>query len=174
MRIPIAWAFIILLSTLKVHAFKRTIALASPDKNLQFQFQLFEGIAIYSIAYKQNIIVDQSAIGLTFTQGSFNDQLKMGKPVRRQGEETYDLVVGKVKSVKERFNEVIIPLEQTENDIRVNFIVRAFNDGIAFRYEFVKIPGHTNFELRQESTSFTIRGNPSCTYHVPWKLHYIA
>jgi len=160
MRISIAWAFIILLSTVKVSA-QRTIALASPDKNLQFQFQLFEGIAIYSIAYKQNIIVDQSAIGLTFTQGAFNDVLKAGKPIRRQGEESYELVVGKVKSVKERFNEVVIPLEQTENGIRVNFIVRAFNDGIAFRYEFVKIPGHTNFELREESTSFTIRGNPT-------------
>ena len=106
MRTSIAWAFIILLSTVKVSA-QRTIALASPDKNLQFQFQLFEGIAIYSIAYKQNIIVDQSAIGLTFTQGAFNDMLKAGKTVRRQGEESYELVVGKVKSVKERFNEVI-------------------------------------------------------------------
>jgi alpha-glucosidase len=159
MRTAIAWAFIILLSTLPVSA-QRTIALASPDKNLQFQFQLFEGIAIYSIAYKQNIIVDQSAIGLTFTQGAFNDQLKAGKAGRRQGEESYELVVGKVKLVKERFNEVVIPLEQTENHIRVNFIVRAFNDGIAFRYEFVKIPGHTTFELREESTSFTLRGNP--------------
>jgi alpha-glucosidase len=160
MRILIAWAFVLLLSSPKASA-QRTIDLTSPDNNLQFQFQLFEGIAIYSIAYKKNIIVDQSAIGLTFTQGSFNDQLKSGRPQRRQGEESYELVVGKVKSVKERFNEVIIPLEQTENDIRVNFIVRAFNDGIAFRYELIKIPGHATFDLREESTSFTLRGNPT-------------
>jgi alpha-glucosidase len=103
MRILIAWAFVLLLSSPKASA-QRTIDLTSPDNNLQFQFQLFEGIAIYSIAYKKNIIVDQSAIGLTFTQGSFNDQLKSGRPQRRQGEESYELVVGKVKSVKERFN----------------------------------------------------------------------
>ena len=143
-------------------------------KTCSFNSRLFEGIAIYSIAYKQNIIVDQSAIGLTFTQGSFNDQLKTGKLIRRQGEESYELVVGKVKSVKERFNEVVIPLEQTENDIRVNFIVRAFNDGIAFRYEFVKIPGQTTFELREESTSFTIRGNPTALTMFLDRLYYIA
>jgi len=159
MHISIAGVLLIL-STFIANA-QKPIVLASPDNTLQFQFQLFEGMAMYSIAYKKIIIVDQSRIGLTFSNGAFNDYLKAGKAIRRQGEEKYDLVVGKVKSVKEKFSEVIIPLRQTDNGIRVNFVVRAFNDGIAFRYEFLEIPKQSTFELLDESTSFTLRGNPS-------------
>jgi alpha-glucosidase len=160
MRLSIASVLIFVLFTFHTSA-QKPIVLTSPDNKLQFQFQLFEGMAMYSVAYKKTIIIDQSRVGLTFSHGSFIDNLKAGKLRRRQGEESYELVVGKVRSVKERFNEVIIPIQQSDNDIRVNFVVRAFNDGIAFRYEFVEIPGQSTFELRDESTSFTIRGNPS-------------
>lgn len=159
MRIFFA-GILIVLSTFKTNA-QKPVVLNSPDNTLQFQFEVFEGMAMYSIAYKKIFIVDQSRIGLTFSKGAFNEFLKSGKVTRRQGEEKYDLVVGKVRSVKEKFNELIIPLRQTDNNIRVNFVVRAFNDGIAFRYEFLEIPGQSTFELLDESTSFTLRGNPS-------------
>ena len=158
MRFPIA--SLVVLITFNVCA-QKPIVLTSPDNNIQFQFQLFEGMAMYSVAYKKTILIDQSRIGLTFSNGSFNDELKTGKTIRRQGEENYQLVVGKVKSVKERFNELVIPIQQKENSIRVNFVVRAFNDGVAFRYEFLDIPGQSTFELRDENTSFTIRANPT-------------
>ncbi|HKY55611.1 MAG TPA: glycoside hydrolase family 97 protein [Anaerolineales bacterium] len=160
MRISISTIVILVLFTFNAGA-QKVIALSSPDNNIQFQFQVFEGMAMYSVAYKKTVIIDQSRIGLTFSQGAFNDNLKAGKVTRRQGEESYQLVVGKVRTVKERFNEVVIPIEETENKIRVNFVVRAFNDGVAFRYEFQKIPGQTTFELRDENTSFTLRANPA-------------
>lgn len=162
MRASFAGILILILVfyTLKISA-QKPISVFSPDNNIQFQFQLFEGMAMYSVAFKKTIIIDQSRIGLTFSKGSFNDYLKSGKVIRRQGEETYELVVGKVKSVKERFNEAIIPLRQTENGIRVNFIIRAFNDGVAFRYEFLQIPSQATFELEDEGTSFTPRPNPN-------------
>jgi alpha-glucosidase len=159
MRISIA-GIVLILSTFYANA-QKPIVLTSPDNTIQFTFELFEGMAMYSIAYKKTIIVDQSRIGLTFSKGAFNDFLKAGKVARRSGEEKYDLVVGKVKSVKEKFNEVTIPLRQTDNNIRVNFVIRAFNDGIAFRYEFHEIPGQSTFELLDESTSFTLRANPA-------------
>ena len=160
MRLSIASVLIFVLFTFDASA-QKPIVLTSPDNTIQFQFQIFEGMAMYSVAYKNTVIVDQSRIGLTFSHGSFNDNLKTGKLKRRQAEENYQLVVGKVRSVRERFNEVVIPVQETENDIRVNFVVRAFNDGVAFRYEFLEIPGQSTFELRDESTSFTIRSNPT-------------
>jgi alpha-glucosidase len=139
---------------------QKPILLSSPNTNIQFQFQLFEKKAIYSVAYRKRIVIGMSGIGLKFAQGPFIDNFKTHKPVYREGEENYQLVVGKTKSVKERYNEVTIPLEQIENRIRVNLIVRAFNDGVAFRYEFIEIPGSDTFELLEESTSFTPNGNP--------------
>jgi len=159
--------FAILLINSELFA-QKPIVLSSPNTNIQFQFQLFEKKAIYSVAYRKRIVIGMSGIGLKFAQGSFIDNFKTHKPVYREGEENYQLVVGKTKSVKERYNEVIIPLEQLENRIRVNLIVRAFNDGVAFRYEFLEIPGSDTFELLEESTSFTPNGNPrALTMNLP-------
>jgi len=83
-------------------------------------------------------------IDLSFTSGKLNE-LTASKPIYREAEEVYELAVGKTKSVKERYNEITIPLVNPVSHIRINLIVRAFNDGVAFRYEFVSIPNQKNF-----------------------------
>lgn len=140
---------------------QKNITLASPNSTIQFSFELINKRAVYSIAYEKKFIINKSPIGLSFAEGTVDNNLKVSKPVFRKGEEVYQLVVGKTRSVAEAYNEVTIPLEQMTNHIQVNIIVRAFNDGIAFRYEFVHIPNHDTFELTEENTGFNLTGNPT-------------
>jgi alpha-glucosidase len=155
-------AFIILLLSVAATELsaQKNNELASPNGDIQFTFNLTNQKATYSIAYKKKWIVKESALGLSFANGTFNEHLKASKPIYREAEEVYELVVGKTKTVKERYNEIIIPLEQTINRIHVNLIVRAFNDGIAFQYEFLSIPNHNTFELTEEATAFNLTENP--------------
>jgi alpha-glucosidase len=72
--------------------------------------------------------------------------IRLGKPAYKDAVEKYELVVGKTRSVNEKYREVILPLQETVKPFRkVNLIVRAFNDGLAFRYQFpfnkIKNPG---------------------------------
>ena len=139
---------------------QKSITLASPNRNIEFKFELIDKKASYSVAYRKKSVISKSGIRLSFAQGTLDNNLKMNKPVYREADEVYQLLVGKTKAVHERFNEVIIPLEQTVNHIRVNLVVRAFNDGMAFRYEFLHIPNHNTFELTEENTAFNLSGNP--------------
>ena len=72
------------------------------------------------------------------------------------------LVTGKTKMVHSHYHEVTIPLEEIAVPFRkINFVVRAFNDGIAFRYEFPQQQNWSSFSLTDEHTTFNLAGNPN-------------
>lgn len=70
-------------------------------------------------------------------------------------------IVGKSKTVHSLSKEVVIPLEETTAPFRkINLVVRAFNDGIAFRYEFPEQPNWKSYVMYDENTAFNVVDNP--------------
>ena len=56
---------------------------------------------------------------------------------------------------------MVIPLEETAAPFRkINLVVRAFNDGIAFRYEFPEQPNWKTYVMYDENTAFNVVDNP--------------
>ena len=142
-------------------ALKSQHALTSPDGNLRFSIQVQSGIPAYSITYKNKPVIADATLGLEFLDGGKMTGLKSGKSVSSAGAEEYELFVGKVKLVKDRFRETILPLtEQAEPYRSVNFIARVFNDGVAFRYEFLPQENRDSFRLTDEKTTFRFVLNP--------------
>ena len=140
---------------------QKKIDLESPDKAIRFSFYLLKKSPAYSVAFKGKNIISDSEVSLSFQDGLFKNNVKPGKPVYREGEEKYELIVGKTKNVHDRFREVIIPMSETVSPFRqINLVVRAFNDGVAFRYEFREQKNWHSYLLLDEVTSFRIRGNP--------------
>ncbi len=79
----------------------------------------------------------------------------------RSTDETYELVVGKSKTARNFCNEVnIFLVEKTAPFRKINLVVRAFNDGIAFRYEFPRQKKWKSFSLINENTTFNLSENP--------------
>jgi alpha-glucosidase len=90
--------------------------------------------------------------------------LKLNKATFSQVDEKYKLIIGKTSTVHSVYKQVIIPIEETAKPNRkINLIVRAFNDGIAFRYEFQKQENWTSYIMYNENTSFTLAENPKAT-----------
>lgn len=141
---------------------QKNIKLSSPDKQLSFSFRTTDTGPSYSISFKKNPIVNNSAVSLEFLgTGELKRNLKTGKPVSRSGVEDYELIVGKTRSVHDPYNEVVIPLEETKPPSRkINFVVRVFNDGIAFRYVFPQQQNWSQFSLTDEHTTFNLAGDP--------------
>lgn len=140
---------------------QKKILLTSPDNNLVFSFKLVNKSMEYSIAFKKKTIVDYSTLSLQFDSDNFDNNLKMHQPVFSDTTEDYDLAVGKTKHVHTHYKEVTIPLEETTSPFRkINLIVRAFNDGLAFRYQFLKQKNISSFILLNENTTFNLKGNP--------------
>ncbi|HEV8283119.1 MAG TPA: glycoside hydrolase family 97 catalytic domain-containing protein [Chitinophagaceae bacterium] len=93
-------------------------------------------------------------LGLSRSDQDFSRELKFlkaGKPVLIN--EEYAALHGKKSVCKNSANEVVISFENPSK-AKLNIIIRAYNDGIAFRYEFPEKQG--SFVVKDELTSYTV------------------
>ena len=149
---------------------QKKIELHSPDQNLVFKFRLTEKKPVYKVEYKGSILINDSKLSLSFKEnGKWGQNLTMQKPKYSEVDETYELVVGKTKNVRNHYREVIIPLtERNAPQRKINLVVRVFNDGIGFRYVFPEQNNWKSYVLLDENSSFNILGNPT-VYALFWK-----
>ena len=142
---------------------QNTIQLRSPEGNLSFSFQLLQGQPTYQVVFKGKVIVDNSSLGLEFADGGFiNKNIQLLQPVYREAIEDYVLLIGKSSHVHDPYKEVTIPIQQTApTHRRISLVVRTFDDGVAFRYEFPAQDGWKSFALTDENTTFNLAGNPT-------------
>ena len=99
-------------------------------------------------------IIPRISIGLIRSDQNFSNELKFlksGKP--RTINEKYTALHGKRSQCSNTANEVVLEFENSGN-AKMNLIVRAYNDGIAFRYEFPEKQGA--FTINDELTSYQI------------------
>ena len=147
--------------TLPFTLFAKPVTLFSPDKNLVFSVDINNKSINYTLSYKGKKVINSSILSLQFVNTNFENSVKINKPVFRNGVDDYDLFAGKTKYVHDVYKEVIIPIQQTKSPYYfINFTVRAFNDGVAFRYEFPKQAGWDSLVLTDEKTTFNFTGNP--------------
>jgi alpha-glucosidase len=156
-----AVVWILLILSGHAAAQKDGIRLASPAGDILFTFRA-DDTALFNISFKAKPIVKNGSFGFSFLgMGDFKNSLRVVKPVFRKGEENYELTVGKTKTVHQPFQEVVIPLEQSKPPFtKINLQVRAFDDGLAFRYEFPVQKNLTELTLTDEHTNFNLAGDP--------------
>ncbi len=128
----------------------------SPDGNLTFKLETKSGGGItYSLSSNETVLLEPSTIGLlgegldlgpglTFTAASEMQQLK----------EEYTLVSGKKRVHAADFNARMFKLT-SNSGIELNLEVRAFNDGVAFRY-ILGGPSAVPVQIQSETTTFNL------------------
>lgn len=140
---------------------QQNLSISSPDGKLKFSLKVTPENISYEVNYKKQPLVENSSLGFNFDSGEFGSNLKVGKVRRKSIDETYELVVGKVSTARNHCNEMVIPLQEKVSPGRlINLVVRAFNDGIAFRYEFPEQEGWNSYVMYDEKTQFRLSGNP--------------
>lgn len=139
----------------------RDARVSSPNGELTFVIHMENSSPFYQVMFKKQTLIASSPLSLDFENGSFGKNLKINKVIRKKLEEEYDLIVGKASHVHSLCNELVVPLEETVNPFRkINLVVRAFDDGIAFRYDFPKQKNWTSFVMYEENTTFNMPDNP--------------
>ncbi len=162
MKFPSIISFVFILFLSSPVFCENNIQLSSPNGNINFFFRLINKSAMYTVTFKGKTLVDYSSLSLNFDNGNFQNNLKLNKPIFRDTVEDYNLIVGKTKQVHTHYKEVIIPLEETISPFRkINIVVRIFDDGLAFRYQFLQQNNQSSFSLLDENTTFKISGNPT-------------
>ncbi|MGV8878486.1 MAG: glycoside hydrolase family 97 protein [Sphingobacteriaceae bacterium] len=155
------FCFFLLVATFPCLA-QKNLELKSPDGNIVFSFKLTAKTPVYQAAYKGKILIKDSPFSLSFLEnGVFGADLKVLKPQFKKVEDTYELIIGKAKTVNNPYHELVIPLIENMGAKRqINLAVRAFNDGLAFRYEFPEQKNWASYTLTDENSTFNVIGNP--------------
>ena len=138
---------------------QKSMQLTSPDGSIVFSFSMQQNKPHYSVAYSKQLLIQKSSLDLVFDDVKMSQNCKLKKmPEYSTGIENYSLIVGKRSSVSDPYKKAVIFLES--GGYGVNVEVKAFNDGIAFRYVFPEQEGKQNFTLLEEQTQFKVAGNP--------------
>ena len=142
---------------------REPLALGSPDGRLRVTFRLDEqGRPGFDVAYRDRPVAVGS-LGLEFAGSRpLRENLKVIDTNRRSHDETYAIPVGKASSARDRHNELIVSLEETPPPSRrVDIAVRAFDDGVAFRYLIPDQKPLSEFVLTGELTRLAFPGDPT-------------
>jgi len=136
--------------------------LTSPDGRINFIITVNEDIPVYSIAFNKKFLIENSSLNLFLEgMGRLGQAFISAPPVYKNVNETYNLIVGKASTVKNRYRQAIISLQDKLNkNYKLNFEVRVFNDGVAFRYLFPKTNDRSSFVLLDEQTQFRFTSDP--------------
>lgn len=150
---------------------QRTLQLASPNGTVRFQCHLTANAPLYDISFQGRPVIERASLGLVFRDGAWGKSLVVKGVKRRQKDETYELAVGKNRRVRNHYREMSVECQSTEaHGWRVVLRVRAYDDGVAFRYEFPEQPHRTAFALTEEQSSFHFAGDP--TLYALFLPHY--
>jgi alpha-glucosidase len=103
---------------------------------------------------KVSEVIPAIKLGLSRSDQDFSADLaflKAGKPIVIN--ENYTALHGKRSVCTNSANEVVVAFENPSK-AKLNLIIRAYNDGVAFRYEFPEKEG--KFMVKDELTSYSI------------------
>lgn len=135
------------------------VTVSSPDGNLDFHLSVSEGQSVISIDYKGETVLLDSPVGIEFEDGYLGTDVKVkgGKPVTVVDD--YDMPVGKTSHVHSVSNELIATLSNSEGRY-VNIYMRAFDDGVAYRYEIPEQENMKSLTVKAERMELTPAGDP--------------
>lgn len=137
----------------------------SPDGRIAAQFYLADGHAKLSASYGGRPILEAGTLGLDLARGGrLEGDLRLVQTSRRSVDLTWKASAGKTSQVRDHFREATFLLVETVGlRRRMEIVVRAYDDGIAFRYRLPKQPALPDYSLREELTELVPVGDPGAT-----------
>ena len=125
-----------LLLTTIYDANAQPVTLSSPDGRLAFRLLVNQGKPAFELSFDGHRLLKPSPLGLRFAGGlDFGNGVRAGTVSRREGLESYILVVGKNKVVSDPYREMVLPLQKTDAVRQILIRVRAFKYGVAIIYD---------------------------------------
>ena len=138
----------------------QTIAVKSPDAKIECTVTNAENLN-YSVTYTGRVIINTSQFGF-----DFKDELPMtgnfiilDQSVKNFSETWIPVVKSKHEQIENNYNELQLVMKERSGAMRkIEFFVRAYNDGIAFRYKLSRAGKVGDRQIIKELTTFNIPG----------------
>jgi len=130
-----------------------TVKLADPGRMADYpagQARLY-----YQVACAGKMVLPLSPLGIDRRDRSFVDHLRFVEAGRiKTIDETYTMLSGKRKACRNHANEQTLVFQNADG-AKLELILRAYNDGVAFRYRFAETSDHKH-TVTGEATGFRL------------------
>jgi alpha-glucosidase len=161
-------SFFIFLSVLTYCSNAQNVySIASPDNLLEISLSERNGRLLWSLAFRDEIIIAPSALGF-FIQDStdLSQKLQITGSDTSSFSEVWQTVWGPNKYISNNYNELKCHIFQSETQIVFDIVFRVYNDGLGFRYEFPEQPFLKEFVILDEKTQFVLAGFPESVWWI--------
>jgi alpha-glucosidase len=140
-----------------------TQLLRSPDDTIEVSIAV--GVPLtYCVRVDGQLVVAPSRLGLKLRNGTtFGQDVELVNATHQSADSTWENPLGKRRIVRDKHNQLQLLLRDRSAAGRTFEVVfRAFNDGVAFRYELLSQPGMRDFVLDEELTRFVFPADYTC------------
>jgi alpha-glucosidase len=136
------------------------VSVQSPNGKIEFTLS-GNGALVYSVSVDGKPVLTESRLGLTFKDGqSLGANARLVKVEQTEKNTTWENHFGNRRVVRDHYREVRLSLEESGTPAhRFGLIVRAYDDGVAFRYD---LPERSGFVLTNELTEFRFASDYRC------------
>jgi len=135
----------------------RDVVVSSPDGALTVTMGVDNGQAWYRVDRGSEPVIGRSALGLSIKDADLQGGIGMGKALRASLDETWSQPWGEDAQVRNHYNQVTVRLHERRGAKRyIDVVCRAYDDGVALRYEFPRQPGLQDFVIIDELTQFAL------------------
>ena len=133
----------------------------SPDQRLCFTLTTVDEVPSYSVARDGIAVIAPSRFGFMLRgAGKWEHGMRLGHATRRVVTDSWEQPWGENRFVTDDYREMRVPIIELVKTKRViDLVVRVFDGGVGFRYEFPDQPQLNDVRIDEELTEFTIAGD---------------
>jgi len=145
---------LILLPVIYCCSSNNRIVVSSPDKSIRFQLYTDKKtgeISFTTEAGGKNILLP-SSFDIELKEGDLNKKMKIIKADKKSFSQTWINNFGERKEISDNYNQVKVYFKS--KDLEYNLILRAYDEGAAFAYEFPRQDKHDSLIITDENISF--------------------
>jgi alpha-glucosidase len=170
-RVIIACAVLLMLLSTQGQARTGASLLRSPSG--QIEVRVATAPLEYSVQFKGRPVILNSPLGLAFRGAADVSDWKVLRASQNRVNRTWQPTYGKSGAIRDYYQELDLQLgSQSEPSRRLELQIRAFEDGVAFRYVVPKQPNLESFVLSKELTGFHFEGDPAAWVGTTKSFHH--
>lgn len=145
------------------------VQVSSPNGRNTVAVEVRDGRLTYTLSRDKRPLLLPSRLGFRFKDAEpLDSNLKITDTARASHDEWWTQPWGEVARVRENYNELSVTVQEAgqtggptagQANRRFTLRIRAFDDGIGFRYELPDQPGLKDFAITDELTEFALVDN---------------
>ena len=140
---------------------QEVLKVSSPNGKIQGEFTLQDGKLSWKVDYNSIPVILSSRLGV----GRYSEDLSIKEVVTTKKDTEWHPVWGERSTIRDSYNGAYVRIEKKNDKNGLGLNIRAYNEGIAFQYDFIeKWGGRESDEVKEDYTEFTMPENTNAWF----------